>query len=399
LKKELVLMTAFFTLQLGIANELTTVNATTLDEIKEKKEENDKKRQGKLAEKNEIVTKKETISSEIKRLDLSIMDKTRELESKKEEIEEITKNIETLKKEIAIIEKRIEKRDKLLKERVSAMYEDGGATSYLEVVLGSKSFGDFLDRVIALNTIADQDRSIIEEHKADLNVLDIKKAKIENQLLTLEETKVELEKLMKVLDDQRNKKNIILSDLKNKEGEINSYILDLEEKNKLLDDQEKAKKAEIARAKRESAMSQNNNSQPKSNSGSGSFLFPTEGIITSKTGPRWGKEHAGLDIAKAGTVPVVAAANGTVLRSYYSSSYGNVVYLTHYINGQLYTTVYAHMKSRLVDSGETVTKGQQLGYQGNTGRSTGQHLHFELHQGEWNSSKSNAIDALPLLSR
>ncbi len=279
------------------------------------------------------------------------------------------------------------------------MYEDGGATSYLEVVLGSKSFGDFLDRVIALNTIADQDRSIIEEHKADLNVLDIKKAKIENQLLTLEETKVELEKLMKVLDDQRNKKNIILSDLKNKEGEINSYILDLEEKNKLLDDQEKAKKAEIARAKRESAMSQNNNSQPKSNSGSGSFLFPTEGIITSKTGPRWGKEHAGLDIAKAGTVPVVAAANGTVLRSYYSSSYGNVVYLTHYINGQLYTTVYAHMKSRLVDSGETVTKGQQLGYQGNTGRSTGQHLHFELHQGEWNSSKSNAIDALPLLSR
>ncbi len=392
-------MTAFFTLQLGIANELTTVNATTLDEIKEKKEENDKKRQGKLAEKNEIVTKKETISSEIKRLDLSIMDKTRELESKKEEIEEITKNIETLKKEIAIIEKRIEKRDKLLKERVSAMYEDGGATSYLEVVLGSKSFGDFLDRVIALNTIADQDRSIIEEHKADLNVLDIKKAKIENQLLTLEETKVELEKLMKVLDDQRNKKNIILSDLKNKEGEINSYILDLEEKNKLLDDQEKAKKAEIARAKRESAMSQNNNSQPKSNSGSGSFLFPTEGIITSKTGPRWGKEHAGLDIAKAGTVPVVAAANGTVLRSYYSSSYGNVVYLTHYINGQLYTTVYAHMKSRLVDSGETVTKGQQLGYQGNTGRSTGQHLHFELHQGEWNSSKSNAIDALPLLSR
>ncbi|MBH0157167.1 MAG: murein hydrolase activator EnvC family protein [Bacillota bacterium] len=399
MKKELVLMTAFFTLQLGIANELTTVNATTLDEIKEKKEENDKKRQGKLAEKNEIVTKKETISSEIKRLDLSIMDKTRELESKKEEIEEITKNIETLKKEIAIIEKRIEKRDKLLKERVSAMYEDGGATSYLEVVLGSKSFGDFLDRVIALNTIADQDRSIIEEHKADLNVLDIKKAKIENQLLTLEETKVELEKLMKVLDDQRNKKNIILSDLKNKEGEINSYILDLEEKNKLLDDQEKAKKAEIARAKRESAMSQNNNSQPKSNSGSGSFLFPTEGIITSKTGPRWGKEHAGLDIAKAGTVPVVAAANGTVLRSYYSSSYGNVVYLTHYINGQLYTTVYAHMKSRLVDSGETVTKGQQLGYQGNTGRSTGQHLHFELHQGEWNSSKSNAIDALPLLSR
>lgn len=396
MKKELALIAAMMTLQVTIP---TTIEATTLDEIKRKKDENTKERQEKKAEVNQIKTKQQIISSEIKRLDLAIMENSQKLETKIQEIDQINRTIESLKNEIAVVEKRIKKRDELLKDRVSAMYEDGGATSYLEVVLGSSSFGDFLDRVIALNTIAEQDRSIIEEHKADQKMLDNKKADIEKQLELFEQTKAELEKLKKDLDAQRNEKNVILTDLKQKEGEINSYIIDLDEKNKILNEQETTKKAEIARAKREAEVSQNNNAQPKIQSGNGTFLFPTEGVITSKTGPRWGKEHAGLDIAKAGTVPVVAAASGTVLRSYYSSSYGNVVYLTHYMNGQLYTTVYAHMNSRSVNSGETVSKGQQLGYQGNTGRSTGQHLHFELHQGEWNSSKSNAIDPLPLLSR
>jgi peptidoglycan hydrolase CwlO-like protein len=397
LKKELALIAAIMTLQVTIP---TTIEATTLEEIKRKKDENTKERQEKKAEFNQIKTKQQIISSEIKRLDLAIMENTQSLETKIQEIDQINRTIESLKNEIVVVEKRIKKRDELLKDRVSAMYEDGGATSYLEVVLGSSSFGNFLDRVIALNTIAEQDRSIIEEHKADQKMLDNKKADIEKQLALFEKNKAELEKLKKELDAQRNEKNVILTGLKEKEGEINSYILDLDEKNKILNQQEITKKTEIARAKREAEVSQNsNNSQPKIQSGNGTFLFPTEGMITSKTGPRWGKKHAGLDIAKAGTVPVVAAASGTVLRSYYSSSYGNVVYLTHYMNGQLYTTVYAHMNSLSVNSGEKVSKGQQLGYQGNTGRSTGQHLHFELHRGEWNSSKSNAIDPLPLLSR
>jgi hypothetical protein len=122
------------------------------------------------------------------------------------------------------------------------------------------------------------------------------------------------------------------------------------------------------------------------------FMMPTSGTITQGFKPG---EHFGIDIAnKSANVKVYAAASGTVSRSYYSSSYGNVVFIRHNINGQTWETVYAHLSSRAVAEGETVSKGQFIGYMGNTGNSTGQHLHFETHKGLWNSSKSNAVNPL-----
>ncbi|MGN4444214.1 SH3 domain-containing protein [Bacillus cereus group sp. MYBK79-1] len=122
------------------------------------------------------------------------------------------------------------------------------------------------------------------------------------------------------------------------------------------------------------------------------FIQPAVGRYTSRFEKRGGRMHHGLDIAASGTVPVVAAAEGVVTRSYYSTSYGNVVFISHNINGQTYTTVYAHLKSRFVSAGQKVKQGQQLGIMGNTGQSEGQHLHFEIHKGEWNAQKSNAMD-------
>ncbi|MFX3623613.1 MAG: SH3 domain-containing protein [Ectobacillus sp.] len=130
------------------------------------------------------------------------------------------------------------------------------------------------------------------------------------------------------------------------------------------------------------------------------FKYPAaSGYISSKFGMRWGQMHYGIDIAAPGNVQILAAAAGTVTKSYYSSSYGNVVFVSHRINGQLYTTVYAHMKNRAVKEGDTVKQGQFLGYMGNTGNSLGQHLHFELHKGEWTFAKTNAIDPLPYIQR
>ncbi|MDI5791069.1 M23 family metallopeptidase [Bacillus licheniformis] len=87
-----------------------------------------------------------------------------------------------------------------------------------------------------------------------------------------------------------------------------------------------------------------------------------------------------------------AAAAGTVYNAHYSSSYGNVVFITHNINGQTYQTVYAHMSSIKVQTGQRVEQGQVIGTMGNTGQSYGQHLHFEIHKGLWNNAKSNAVD-------
>ncbi|CAM4406416.1 peptidase M23 [Bacillus manliponensis] len=122
------------------------------------------------------------------------------------------------------------------------------------------------------------------------------------------------------------------------------------------------------------------------------FIKPAAGSYTSGFGKRGGQMHHGLDIAASGTVPVVAAADGVVTRSYYSNSYGNAVFMSHNLNGETYTTVYAHLNNRSVSVGQTVKQGQQLGFMGNTGQSNGQHLHFEVHKGDWNAQKSNAVD-------
>lgn len=126
------------------------------------------------------------------------------------------------------------------------------------------------------------------------------------------------------------------------------------------------------------------------------FIRPSEGRVTSEFGLRSSGQHYGIDIAQSGTVDIKAAADGTVSRSYLSKTYGEVVFIVHSIDGKTYETVYAHMKSgsRTVKEGDKVKQGQRIGYMGSTGNSTGQHLHFELHDGRWNYDKTNAVDPL-----
>lgn len=130
------------------------------------------------------------------------------------------------------------------------------------------------------------------------------------------------------------------------------------------------------------------------------FIKPTEGRITSFYGRRKHpitgimSGHHGIDIAKAGTVPVRATAAGTVrwARSDgLGGTYGNVVTIKH-AGG--WESLYAHLARYTVKAGQTVKQGQIIGYMGNTGGSTGQHLHFELHKGGWNKYYSNEVNPL-----
>lgn len=136
------------------------------------------------------------------------------------------------------------------------------------------------------------------------------------------------------------------------------------------------------------------------------FIWPLKGnyVVTSGFRTSGRPDHHGIDLDIPGSgyqnnVPVVAARSGTVSRSTFSTSYGEVVYIKHLVDGQDYETVYAHMHegSRTVKVGDPVTQGQRIGYMGNTGASEGQHLHFEIHKPAWNSTKSNAINPVSVL--
>ena len=137
------------------------------------------------------------------------------------------------------------------------------------------------------------------------------------------------------------------------------------------------------------------------------FIYPTVNNVTSpfgwRTHPITRKRslHSGVDFAKSGYHEIKASASGKVIRSYTSSSYGETIILRHTINGQTWETLYAHMRSgsRKVREGQSVKQGQVIGVMGNTGNSTGQHLHFELHKGTWNINKSNAVNPLSYLGK
>ncbi|UPG64355.1 peptidoglycan DD-metalloendopeptidase family protein [Metabacillus endolithicus] len=120
------------------------------------------------------------------------------------------------------------------------------------------------------------------------------------------------------------------------------------------------------------------------------WVQPVNGTITDTFGTRHGK-HKGIDIAAPEGEEIVSVSAGKVTKSYYSDSYGNVVFIEH---PEGYETVYAHLSKRNVKEGETVKKGQVVGIIGNTGISTGTHLHFELHEGEWTYEKEHALDPL-----
>ncbi len=119
------------------------------------------------------------------------------------------------------------------------------------------------------------------------------------------------------------------------------------------------------------------------------FAWPIKGaVITSPFGWRHGRNHDGLDLgAKPGT-PIYAAEDGRVLFSKRFAGYGNLLVLKH---AQNYYTAYAHATSLFVGNGDKVKQGQQIATVGNTGHSTGPHLHFEIHKG------TQSIDPKPLL--
>ncbi len=122
------------------------------------------------------------------------------------------------------------------------------------------------------------------------------------------------------------------------------------------------------------------------------WAWPVEGQISDYFGTRHGK-HYGIDIAAPIGTPVSAIQEGKVTKSYYSSSYGNVIFIKH---GE-YEAVYAHLNKRYVVQGDYISKGEIIGEVGNTGESRGAHLHLEVHQGKWTMAKKNAMNPLLVL--
>jgi murein DD-endopeptidase MepM/ murein hydrolase activator NlpD len=118
--------------------------------------------------------------------------------------------------------------------------------------------------------------------------------------------------------------------------------------------------------------------RPRPGPDAGTLSWPVQGVLYGRFGTRQGERHDGIDIAAPEGTAITAAAAGTVLFAGEQSGYGSIVILEH--EGGL-VTLYAHASELLVRDGARVRRGQPIARVGQTGKTTGPHLHFEVRDG------------------
>jgi peptidoglycan hydrolase CwlO-like protein len=420
LKKSIITLAVSITVGIGsifggvvVQTEAASISSLKEQQSKIQKEQSEVNSNIKNADEqiNSIKEQQNNVKIEMTGIDLAINDTHAKMREKTAAVEETKVAIVELQEEIKVTKERIDKRNDLLKERARNYQLTGGMVSYLDVLMGSKSFSDFIDRANAVAVFMEADQEILKQHEEDKKSLETNQAKVEEELASLETMVAELEKMEQQLNAQRAEKNRLLATLEQQEEEIHDHKLGLEEEKQLLAAQvsaiQQAIKQEQDRLAAAAAAATANNNQSSGGGpttappSSGSWVQPANGIFTSGFGTRPdfrpGEFHNGVDIAnRASNVPIWAAADGVVIESKYHYSWGNVIFVAHSVNGQTYTTIYAHLEDRLVSAGATVKAGQQIGIMGTTGDSTGQHLHFELHRGGYkNPINPSGIVPLP----
>lgn len=400
--------------------------ANSLSDLKEEKNQVETKKNqlnssisGKENAINENKEKQQKLLDQIQALNAEIDKTNSDIKNILAEINATNDEIKALEGTIEELLRKIEERDLLLQDRARAI-QAGGSVSYLDVLLGSNSFVDFIDRFSAVNSLLEADRQIIRDQKQDKQTLEEQKQVLEGKRQKLEEQKAKLEGLKASLDGQKKEKNTLVDQLEKEQEKLKSEKVLLEKEysealeisaelqQKIISEQNRL--AEIARqqeAKRKAAAAaaaaagnsgSSSSSTVNAPASEGTWIKPTNGRLTSPYGWRnlgAGPEfHYGVDLANKTGTPIWAAADGVVSYAAPLSSYGNVVILTHSINGQIYTTVYAHLSAFNVSVGDVVNQGQQIAAMGSTGRSTGPHLHFEIHIGSWQGQAVGSVNPL-----
>ncbi|MCH1638861.1 murein hydrolase activator EnvC family protein [Paenibacillus barengoltzii] len=317
----------------------------------------------------QVMNEMKAVSTELTRITADI-DKTEEA---------LRQTSENLNETMA----RIEERQDWLDSRVRLMYTDG-TVSYLDVLLSSTSFADFLERASMLQALVNQDRVLLAEHKKN-------KASIEKQQKQLG---ADYAKIKVLYADAESRKSILERKEKEKQELIAKYNSDLDESEVISEEQDAllvelaTKRAALQKEKNKLAAQQVYSYKRSSNgsfqSSGGAMAFPVSGArISSNYGTRVHpitgkiKKHNGVDMAAKEGTEIRAADDGVVIVAEWWSGYGNTVVIDH---GDNLWTLYPHIRNNgiKVEKGQAVKRGQKIAEVGSTGNSTGPHLHFEV---------------------
>lgn len=297
-----------------------------------------------------------------------------------EQIELHTQLIEQKTKEVDEAQKVADAQLEKYKVRVRAM-EESGRYNYFEVLFGASSIGEFLSLIDDIGDIMRSDKELEDAYRQSVADLKAVKTEYEQAKAEMEDSKTELETLKAQQEKDIAEAASVIASLQGDISSNSSLLSQLSEQEKQLNADIQKKVDELN--KQQEANKGNNGSG--STVGTGNLVWPSYcTYITSRQGPRTHpitgeyRNHGGTDIGASYGSAIYAADSGTVVRSAdgWNGGWGNYVMIDH---GNGMQTLYAHMSSRAVSVGQTVSRGQTIGYVGSTGMSTGAHLHFEMY--------------------
>ncbi len=245
-------------------------------------------------------------------------------------------------------------------------------------VLSASNFSDLLDQLEFMQDIGRHDQKVaveVNRAKVEMGATRYRTRKIRAGVAdTTDAIRERTNEQLRVRDRLAWSQRELATTRRDKEGVLANVHESREEFLKEAEGlaQESASLADKIRAAQAGSAAGSTSTGAPSSSG---LIWPVNGPVTSVFGFRWGRMHEGIDIAVGNGTSVVASASGTVLVAGWSGGYGNLVVIDH---GNGIATAYGHNTNVTVGVGQTVSQGQLIAYSGNTGHSTGPHVHFEV---------------------
>lgn len=303
-----------------------------------------------------------------------------EISSLEENLNKISVEIDDITAKLNVIEENYSIQKNVLQNRLVALYESGDIY-YLDVLLKSNSLSEFISNYYMIGEIARYDNELLEN--------------IERQKTQIESIKTTLTERKEALETIKNNKEKTTISLENSKIIRNSYIAKLTDDEKTV--QEKIDKYQTELNSIDAQITALTTLNIGEDYVGGEFIWPAPGYttITSKFGWRYhpvlkvSNLHKGTDIAMPTGSYIIASNDGVVIKSMYTTGYGNMVMIDH---GGGITTLYGHGSEIIAQTGQTVKKGDLIMKAGSTGWSTGPHLHFEVR------INGTPIDSMEFLS-
>ena len=322
--------------------------------------------------KKELEKSKANLSAYVQELDNTVAEIQENIESLTNQIAEKEQQITETQAELEAAQDDEARQYEAMQNRLQSLYEQGDYY-YLEMLSGSGSFADFLNKLDYIEQLSQYDNNLLIEYQGIVEYVGLCKAQLEVEQEVLNQTKEAAEAEQKAMEELIADKQAEIAayenDISQKEALIAAYEAEIAEQTSVIE----ALEAAVA-ADRESLWGER-----VYNGGMFCWPAPSYTRISDDYGYRQHpilnvqQFHTGVDMASPGGTPILAAYDGMVLQASYNASMGNYVMIDH---GSGLFTIYMHAQKLMVSAGEEVSRGEQIATVGTTGRSTGNHLHF-----------------------